>query len=164
MTQKRIFAFLWPDPAPGPVDSAARQVRFLRVSRRGPLRILVLLLCTLVTFTVALLGAIALMSGPTIPALLVLVALVGVLACVTVRGWQLGTYVSDHGVRIIRLTRTNQHTWPEVTSIETVGDVVTLGVDPPVPTHIRARGLDHLGDRESYDMARDRIFNWWRGR
>lgn len=164
MTQKRIFAILWPDAPPGPLDADARQARYIRVHRRGPLRLVLIITMTIATFGVALLGAIGLASSPSIPGLLIVLPVVVLLVAVTVRAWQVGTYVNDHGVRIIHPTRTFQCTWTEIPSIESPGDVVTLGLDPPVPTHIRARGLDHLGDRESYDIARDRIINWWQGR
>lgn len=165
MTQRRIFAFLWPDPPPVPVDERARQDRYLRVSGRGPVRLVLLVALSLLTFGVGLVGAVAVSARPTAVALVVVAAALAVLVPVLARCWQVGTYVSDHGIRIITLPRTIRVPWSDVTSLESDGSRVHLSTQThSVATHIASSGLDFIGRREAYDIARDRLTNWWQQR
>jgi hypothetical protein len=165
MTQKRIFGFLWPDPAPVPVDELAHQSRYLRITGRGPLRVALLLVLTTATFGVGLMGTLVVATSPSVPALILLIAVLVTLLLVTARGWQVGTYVSDLGVRVIRMTRTLHIPWPDVIAIDTGTTAVVLRTaEGEIRTHVAHRGLDYLGRRESWDIARDRITNWWQGR
>jgi hypothetical protein len=76
-----------------------------------------------------------------------------------------GTYVSDLGVRVIRMTRTLHIPWPDVIAIDTGATAVVLRTaEGEIRTHVAQRGLDYLGRRESWDIARDRLTNWWQGR
>lgn len=163
MTQRRIFAFLWPDPPTGPLDGNARQVRLVRASPRGPLRVVLLGILTLAAFTVALVGALLIVSSPSVTGGLILLCVLAPLLALTARAWQLGTYVNDEGVRVIRLFSTVGLLWSDVEAVvDTAGCVSLVGDGRTVPTHVRRMGLDHLGSPQSYDIARDRIANWWR--
>lgn len=164
MTQRRIFAFLWPDaPAPA-VDADAHQHRYVRICPRGPLRIAFLLALTAVTFSTAFLGTLVLATRPTVVGAVLTVTIVATLLVVTLRAWQLGTYVNDEGVRVIRSRQTTTLTWDAVRSIRDEGSAVVIDANQVVPTHIHRRGLDHLTSVESFEMARDRLGNWWHRR
>jgi len=163
VTQRRIFAFLWPDPPAGPLDRNARQVRFLRVSPRGPLRFVLLGILTLATFAIALLGTLLIVSSPSVTGGVILISALAPLLALTARAWELGTYVNDEGVRVIRLLSTVGLLWSDVEAVvDTAGCVSLIGDGRTVPTHVRRMGLDHVGSPQSYDIARDRITNWWR--
>lgn len=161
MTQRRIFAFLWPDaPAPA-VDGDARQHRFVRACPRGPVRLVLLVALTIVTFSAAFLGTIVLALRPTALGAVTVLTVVIFLLVMTLRAWQVGTYVNDQGVRVIRGLRTTTLSWESVQSIRVAGPVVVIDADVRVPTHIHRRGLDHITSTESFDIARDRLANWW---
>lgn len=165
MTQRRIFAFLWPDAPQGPVDDQARQVRYLRVSGRGPLRMVLLVALSLLTFGLGLVGILVVSVSPTIPALAVVIVALAILVPFLARCWQVGTYVNDHGVRIIWLWRTIQLPWSSVTSIDSDSRGVTLQTrSGAISTHIASRGMDYLGRPEVYVISRDRLTNWWQAR
>ena len=52
--RKPIFGFLWPKPDPdAPVDEAYRQVRRVRITPRGPIRLVTLLLGSVLLTIVA---------------------------------------------------------------------------------------------------------------
>jgi hypothetical protein len=165
MTQRRIFAFLWPDPPQGPVDSQARQARYLRINGRGPLRLALLFSLSLLTFGVGLIGSLVVVSSPTIPALALLGATLAALVPFLMRCWQVGTYVNDHGVRVITLRRTIRVPWTDVTWIESNGRGIRLGTpSESVVTHIAPHGLDYIARPEAYAIAVDRLENWWQQR
>lgn len=165
MSQKRIFGFLWPDTPSGPVDDQARQTRFVRVTPRGPLRILVLIILTLTSFSVAFLGSLVAGTARTPLALLAVVLAVLPLVAVTARGWQVGTFVNDGGVRIIRMFTTISIPWSAVLALDEDSRAVRIVTTERLyPTHIRRDGCDHITSTESYDMARDRLTNWWQQR
>jgi hypothetical protein len=165
MTQRRIFAFLWPDSPQGPVDIQARQDRYLRINGRGPLRLALLFSLSLLTFGVGLIGALVVVSSPTIAALALLGVALAALVPFMARCWQVGTYVNDHGVRVITLRQTIRVPWADVTSIESSGRGIRLRTrSESVKTQIAPRGLDYVGRPEAYAMAVDRIENWWQQR
>lgn len=165
MTQRRIFAFLWPDSPQGPVDAQARQDRYLRINGRGPLRLALLFSLSLLAFGVGIIGALVVVSSPTIAALALLGVTLAALVPLLTRCWQVGTYVSDHGVRVITLRQTIRVPWPDVTSIESNGRGIRLHTrSESVSTHITPLGLDYIGCPEAYAIAVDRLENWWRQR
>ncbi|MBM3668729.1 MAG: hypothetical protein FJW97_01755 [Actinobacteria bacterium] len=162
MTERRLFASLWPDPLPGPVDDEVRQDRYLRISGRGPVRLLLLMALGLLTFGVGLVGTLVVSASRSITALVVLSAALSTLFLVLARCWQLGTYVNDHGVRVITFRRTIRVPWSRVTSIELTGQRVRVLSDQSLmSTHISRHGLDYVGRPEAYAIARDRLENWW---
>lgn len=165
MSHRRIFGFLWPDPPAEPVDAMAHQTRFLRVSGRGHLRIAMLLVASVATFAVAFLGSVIVGAHRSTTDLLLLILAVLPLAAGTARGWQVGTYVNDGGIRIIRMLTTTTIPWVGIASIREDGRSLCVETGGRViPTHVRRGGLDYVTSPESFDIARDRLTNWWERR
>ena len=123
MTQPRkpLFGFLWPSPDPdAPVDGDYRQLRRVRVASRGPIRILALAI--LGVLTVSVLGT-ALMAGLETGftwAGVLLAALGATGLALELRGWVVGTYVTDHAVIVETLLRRRMLPWSSVASIDRV--------------------------------------------
>lgn len=175
--RKPIFAFLWPSPDPNaPLDGAYRQVRGVRICPRGPIRIAVLVIATLVS--IAAMGSM-LMSALTMPlSALTLVgsALVALLLVAALRGWVVGTHVNDEGVVVETVLRRRPIPWTDVRGVvERTNRCPLLGS----PVHVRARRLliectdghtiaTHVYSTspdlwlrpEAFDMARLRLERW----
>jgi hypothetical protein len=180
VTRKPIFGFLWPKPDPhAPVDGAYRQVRPVRVSRRGPLRVAALLLLTLgvAAATGTVLGA-ALDAGFS---WLVVVgaALVASGFALMLRAWVVGTAVTDEALVVETLWRRRVVPWEDVSALDLVAGscpllgtplpvrgtrVVARTVDGDVPTHLYTTSPDYLGRAEAWDMAVLRLQRWREGR
>lgn len=178
MSQQRkpIFGFLWPEQPPGPVDGAFRQVRRSRVTGRGPWRVAALSVLSVVT--VAVLGTAlmsALSTGASVAAL-VGAALGASCLFLTMRGWVVGTYVTDAGLSVERTWRRVSVGWPEVeVVVEDAARTPWLGLPVPVPgsrcvavladgsrlaTHVYTTSPDLWLRPEAYDMARLRLERW----
>ena len=175
--RKPIFGFLWPKPDPdAPVDAAYRQLRKVRIPGRGLLRVVVLLIASVLT--VSLLGS-ALMAGlaaPSLPAVIVGAALSATALVLVLRGWVVGTYVTDAAVSVDTTWRRTTLLWSQVEAIEVDdGRVPLLGLPIPVPgwrcivrtrdgrripTHIYRGSPDLLFSDEAFDMARLRLVHW----
>ncbi len=173
--RKPIFGFLW-RTYDGPVDEAYRQERFVRVCNRGPWRVLGLVLLTLVT--VAWLGATtmaALADGVSV-ASVAGTAVAATMLVLVLRGWVVGTYVNDAGVRIERTWGRRHVPWTDVDRIdERAQSVPLLGAVLPVPgrrcivrtrsgsavpTHVYTASPDLWLRPEAYDAARLRLDRW----
>lgn len=175
--RKPIFGFLWPKPDPdAPVDAAYRQLRKVRIPGRGLLRVLVLFIATVLT--VSLIGS-ALMAGlaaPSLPAVIIGAAVSATALVLVLRGWVVGTFVTDAAVSIDTTWRRTTLPWSEVESIEVQrGRVPLLGTPIPVagdrcivvtrdgrrlPTHIYTSSPDVLFSAEAFDIARLRLVHW----
>lgn len=180
MTRKPIFGFLWPRPDPhAPVDGAYRQVRPVRVSRRGPVRLLALLALTLAVAAVAgtVLGA-GLSAGFSWP-VVVGAAVVATGIALMLRGWVVGTAVTDDALVVESVWRRRVVPWREVLALDLVeGPCPLLGTPIPVrgtrvvartaagplPTHLYTTSPDYLGRAEAWDMAVLRLQRWRAGR
>lgn len=174
--RKPIFGFLWPRPDPhAPVDGAYRQVRPVRVSRRGPVRVAGLVLLTLVVAmaTGTVLGA-GLQAGfhwgVVVGAAVTASGLVLVL-----RGWVVGTFVTDDGLVVETLWRRREVPWTELTDLAVRGcrcpllglpipvsgtRVVAVTASGAMPTHVYSTSPDYLGRTEAWDMAVLRLQRW----
>jgi cytochrome c biogenesis protein CcdA len=126
---------------------------------------MLLLVFSVLTFAVGFIGALVVTAYPTLPALAVVGITLAGLVTMLARSWQVGTYVSDHGVRDITFRRTTQVPWSDVTSIESDRRRVQLNTRfDSVSPHVARHGLDFIGRHEAYDMAVDRLTNWWQQR
>lgn len=175
--QRPIFGFLWPSPDPhAPLDDDYRQTRLVRITPRGPFRLLVLVLATVLTvflLTAALLTAIA---APLSVATFVAAAIAATCVGAVLRGWVVGTYVNDDGITIDTMLRRRSVPWSAVARVACLdGRARLLGLPLQVPgrrvvilttseqtveTHVQSTSLDLLWRPEAFAMARDRLENW----
>jgi hypothetical protein len=179
--RKPIFGFLWPKPDPNaPVDAAYRQVRWVRVTPRGPIRLAVLLLASVaivVGIGLTLLAGVRL--GVTGPGVLS-AALFATALLLVLRGWVVGTYVTDDLVRVETTWRRTVREWSSLRAVESRRLACPwLGLPLPLPgertfllaedgelvaTHVYTTSPDLWLRPEAYDMARIRLDNWRQGR
>jgi hypothetical protein len=175
--RKPIFGFLWPKPDPdAPVDDAYQQVRRVRVTGRGPIRIVALVLGTgLLVVTTGTLILTALATSFALPTVLGSALSASVLVLI-LRGWVVGTYVNDEGISIDTTWRRVVLPWGDVRGIETsVSRCPFVGIPLPVraeraavhtrdgrrlPTHVYATSPDLWLRPEAFDMARLRLEHW----
>jgi len=175
--RKPIFGFLWAKPDPNaPVDGAYRQVRPVRITGRGLVRVVVLVVTS--ALTVMLIGSAlmaALISRELLPTI-VAAAVGATLTFLILRGWVVGTYVSDEAVRIETTFRRREFAWPEVAGIEVLDcSVPFLGLPlnvegrrsiirttggESIPTHVYTTSPDLWLRVEAFDMARLRLERW----
>lgn len=116
--RKPLFGFIF---APKPTTPGAVQVSWLRIPARGPWRLTVLILATLIL--ASLLGTALLSLAATRTPQGVVIGAFTLLAMVPIvflvaRGWVTGTYVNDSGVRVVRLWRSDFVPWSIVTGID----------------------------------------------
>lgn len=180
MTRKPIFGFLWPKPDPhAPVDGAYRQVRPVRVSRRGPVRVIAL---TLLALAVAATTGTVLGAGLSAGFSWLVVggaALVATGLALMLRGWVVGTAVTDDALVVETVWRRRVVPWTEIVALDQVaGSCPLLGTPLPVrgtrvvarthdgaiPTHVYTTSPDYLGRAEAWDMAVLRLQRWREGR
>lgn len=184
--RRPVFWFLWPRPDPhAPVDGDVRQTRWLRVTRPGPWRLVLLVPLTLAV--AGALGSLALAALAEIAAgrqavTRIVVALLVLLLCVVVlallmRAWVVGTYVNDHGAKVSRTLSTVTVPWTRVVAIhrgrgrarwlglpvrvDAVRVDLVLDDGDVVPTHVTSVSPDLLGRPEAFDMAALRLQRWW---
>lgn len=175
--RKPIFGFLWPKPDPdAPVDGAYRQVRKVRIPGRGMLRVVVLLVATVLV--VSLIGS-AFMAGLAAPSLLAVAIGAAVAATalfLVLRGWVVGTFVTDAGISVDTTWRRTTLPWSQVAAIEVVRTrTPLLGLPVPmrgercilrtrggqsIPTHVYLASPDILFSEEAFDIARLRLVHW----
>lgn len=175
--RRPIFGFLWPRPDPNsPVDAAYRQTRAVRITPRGPIRLAVLVLGSLaVTMGIATVLVASLTTPPTWLTV-VAAALCATALFLVLRGWIVGTYVSDERVRIDRLWRRTALPWGQVREVRTeAGRQPWLGLPIPVRaqrvvlvdtsgaghgTHVYTTSLDLWLRPEAFDIAALRLERW----
>lgn len=175
--RKPIFGFLWPKPDPAaPVDGAYRQVRRVRISPRGPVRLATLVLGSIIiTIAAASLMMASLTTAITL-ATVVGGALVATGIVLVLRGWVVGTYVNDDGVTVETTWRRTFIPWASVREITTqrlpspflglplrvpsTRAFVTRSDGSAVPTHVYACSPDLWLRAEAFDMARLRLERW----
>jgi hypothetical protein len=175
--RKPLFGFLWPKPDPqAPVDGAYRQVRRVRVTGRGPIRLATLLVGSVLLTIVA--GAIVMASLLTAitPTTVVGGAVVATGIVLVLRGWVVGTYVTDEAVTVETTWRRTTVPWTAVRAVTTQeGRAPFLGLPVPVrstrsivtttdgrelPTHVFSCSPDLWLRAEAFDMARLRLERW----
>jgi hypothetical protein len=175
--RKPLFGFLWAKPDPlAPVDDDYRQVRPVRVTGRGLVRVAALVLLSALTVTLvgsALMAA--LVTGELIPTLIA-AAVCATLTFLVLRGWIVGTYVSDDAVRVETTWRRRELPWNEVTAVvDDPGRTPFLGLPlrvrgrrsvlhtkagERISTHVYTSSPDLWPRAEAFDMARLRLAHW----
>ncbi len=171
----------WPERAPGPVDDAYVQTRWMRPYRPGLVRILsslVLLAALGLIVQVALLTTFRAADPATLAVRIgVTVVLVGGLGLLFSRCYLSGLWVTDHKVRILRPLSTSVWTWSELADVRSVaGPTRMLGSPVAVPGHrvllvlldgrdvdtpVTDRSPDFLGRPQAYAMAADAVEGWF---
>jgi len=175
--RKPIFGFLWATPDPNaPVDAAYHQIRPIRITARGPVRLLWLWLATVLTVLFTATAVTAALAAP-VPAAVLGSAVICATACFLVlRGWVVGTFVSDQAIRIETVFRRVEIPWPAVAAVITaVERGPFIGMPLPVAgkrvaillpdgrrigTHVYAASPDLWLRPESFDVARLRLEHW----
>ena len=175
--RKPIFGFLWPRPDPSaPVDGAVHQVRPIRVSPRGPIRLVVLFVGTVFTVLFIATSVMAAVVAPYPPAVIVS-AVIGATACFLIlRGWVVGTFVSDQALRVETVLSRAEVPWSRVATMDTRASAGPfLGLPLPVSghrvfatledgtrvgTHVYTGSPDLWLRPEAFDVARLRLENW----
>lgn len=172
--RKPIFGFLWPKPDPdAPKDADYVQVRPLRVPRRGPIRVLALTAFGLLAVTTVGSALLAGMGAGLSATVVIIAAVSATVVALVLRGSAVGTYVTDHEVKIETMLRRTEIPWAQVMSVGT-HDASTpfLGLPIPVPgkwtslhladgtavrTHVYSTSPDLWLRPEAFDMARLRL-------
>lgn len=148
--------------------------RWRRPYRPGPWRVgvaaVVLLLASFVLFSTVI---IALTGGPSGALATALVAVV--LTALALRMLRMGSWVSKHGVRRVRLLRTSTVAWGRVTALRTAQQPVRwLGLPRTVQGQalvlsrregesialLTSHDADFLGRDETFDRAADTVEAW----
>jgi hypothetical protein len=175
--RKPVFGFLWAKPDPdAPVDAAYHQVRPVRVMPRGPVRVVVLVFATAATVVFLATALIAALIAPALPAVLVSAAVAASACFLILRGWVVGTFVSDEAVRIESLFGRDEVPWSLIEAVACRpepgpflgiplpihGDRVSLALADGrrLGTHVYAASPDLWLRHEAFDMARLRLENW----
>jgi len=175
--RKPIFGFLWPAPDPdAPLDADYRQVRKVRITPRGPLRIIGLVVATAVMVTTTASFMLAAVSAGLSPTTLIGAALTATLLVAILRGWVVGTYVTDAGISIDRTWSRDVVLWSEVAGIECssgptpflglplrmtgMRSYVRLAGGSRIATHVYTASPDLWLRPEAFDMARIRLERW----
>jgi hypothetical protein len=171
----------WPERAPGPVDDAYVQTRWLRPYRPGLIRVAVsaLLLGVLgLVLQVALLTTFrAASSGDVAIRLVVAVVLLASLGTLFSRCYLAGVWVTDHRIRVLRPLSTRVWTWQEIADVRSASGptrllgspvaidghcvVLVLADGSDITTPVSDRSPDFLGRSEAYDMAAGAVEGWF---
>lgn len=175
--RKPLFGFLWPKPDPNaPVDGDYRQVRKVRITPRGPLRIAALAVASAVMVTTTASFVLSAVTAGLSPTTLIGAALAATMLVAILRGWVVGTYVTDEAIAIDRTWSRDVLPWSDVIDIECQEQSAPfLGLPLPVralrstvraadgrriPTHVYATSPDLWLRPEAFDMARIRLERW----
>jgi hypothetical protein len=175
--RKPVFGFLWPKPDPNaPVDGAYRQVRRVRITPRGPVRLAALLVgSVLLTIAASTIVMASLLTALTL-ATVIGAAVVASGIVLVLRGWVVGTYVSDEAVTVETTWGRTTVPWGDVRTVAThdcrapflglpvpvaaTRSLVTTTDGRTVPTHVYSCSPDLWLRAEAFDMARLRLERW----
>ncbi len=175
--RKPVFGFLWPKPDPNaPVDGAYRQVRRVRITPRGPVRLAALFLASVIVVMASASLIMAALTTAVSAATVIGGALVASAIVLILRGWVVGTYVSDEAVTVETTWRRTTIPWTSVRTVATescrapflglpvrVGStrsMVTTTDGSTVPTHVYGCSPDLWLRAEALDMASLRLERW----
>ena len=175
--RKPIFGFLWPSPDPdAPVDAAYRQVRGVRVTPRGPIRVLGLVAATLLTISAMGAMLMAALAMPLSPFTFAGSALVAAALVAVLRGWVVGTYVNDDGVVVETVLRRSAVPWAQVEGLTVRSDGCPFLGTPvrrratraflacrdgrSIATHVYSTSSDLWLRPEAFDMAVLKLGRW----
>ena len=172
--RKPIFNFVWVRPLHTPPE----QIRFIRVGHRGIFRVIVLALGTLALAAMSSISIAYLITTRNPIQSVLLAALLATLSVVVFRGWIVGTYVNDHGIKIIRVLTTDAIPWSFVQGVERVSTVwnfagIPIGLKTPrvvirerdnsiTPTHIYVGSIDGIFTTNALATLQSMITRWWR--
>jgi hypothetical protein len=171
----------WPERAPGPVDDAYVQTRWMRPYRPGLIRVATTVLLIAVLGLVAEVSLLTTFHAPDgatlVIRIVVTLALLVSLTLVFSRCYLSGVWVTDQGVRVLRPLSTRVWTWQQITDVRSVrgptrllgsplgvpgrGVVLVLADGSDISTPLSDRSPDFLGRPEAYDMAADAIEGWF---
>lgn len=175
--RRPIFGFLWPRPDPrAPVDDAYRQVRAVRISPRGPIRVALLAASSaleVIIMGIAVAGALG--SGISVYAVLgAAIAASGLF--LLLRGWVVGTYVNDYLLTVETTFRRRSLPWSDVATVQATNQrcpflglpvrtqaarvMVTDTSGQLVGTHVYSTSPDYWLRSEAFDIAVQRIERW----
>jgi hypothetical protein len=175
--RRPVFWFLWPRPDPSaPVDDAYHQVRAIRISPRGPIRVALLVVSSVIEVIVmgmAVVGALG--SGISVYAVVgAAIAASGLF--LLLRGWVVGTYVNDYVLTIETTFRKRSLPWSQVADVSASTQrcpflglplrtrstrvIVTDTSGLQIGTHVYATSPDYWLRSEAFDMAAQRIERW----
>jgi hypothetical protein len=156
-----IFGFLWPGDPPEK-DHAAQQRRLIRIPARGPLRMTVLVVATLLL--VLLTGTLVLAGFAHLFLLIAIGMVIATFTVLLLRAWSVGTYVNDDGIVLQRILGADVAPWRDVhdITVDPDGGVrIILYTGQQYRTHISPRSLDLIGRREAYDIAVTQVMRWF---
>lgn len=172
--RKPIFNFVWVRPLHTPPE----QIRFIRVGHRGLLRLVSLILATLALAATSSISVAYLLTTRNPIQTVLLAALLATFSVVVLRGWILGTYVNDHGIKIIRIFATDAIPWSFVQGVELVSTGwkfagIPLGLKTPrvvirevdnsmKPTHVYVGSIDGIFTTNALATLQSMITRWWR--
>lgn len=172
---KPLFGFLWSSNKGIPLE----QTRFLRVGRRGALRILTLIPATLLLafFSVSSLTYLA-TARPSVPESLLISLLVATGSVFVFRAWTLGTYVNDRGIKIVTVLRTKVLYWSVISTIDIQRSKWSaLGIPLPIrsnrvllqvptrqcaPTHLYVGSVDGIFTSHQLETSYLLLLRWFR--
>ena len=172
--RKPIFGFLWTNSS----EISTNQSRFLRVGRRGIIRLGILVTSTLVLLSVATISTGYLLTSNAIIESFLIGAMVATSSVLVLRGWILGTYVNDTGIKIVRTLSTRVVPWTDVEDVhKTLAAWRLLSIpiglrshhvvlrtkqNELIPTHVYKGSIDGLFTDDSVDILQSLITRWWR--
>lgn len=171
--RKPIFGFLWSRDQVTPVD----QLRFIRIKPRGLLRISILALSTLLLLALTSITFVYLSATRNFLEAITFSVMAATLWVVVLRGWTLGTYVNDHGLKVITLLTTRRISWEFVQDvrinkrmwtvagiplgIRTVGITVDTADGRSLDTHVFVGSIDGPYRTDSLPETNSLIRRWW---
>lgn len=175
--RRPIFWFLWPRPDPhAPRDEQAQQIRLVRVTPRGPIRLAFLVALSIVTVGLLATAIMSVAEGGITLGSLVAAALAATAVALTLRGWVVGTYVNDRGIVIETALRRVSLPWTDIVAIPRESGVTPLLGLPlrmrgqqaaivrsdgtRLTTHVSSLSPDLWGRPEAFDIACIRLDNW----
>lgn len=172
---KPIFGFLWPEKGLVSPD----QERFVRIGKRGLLRLVVLVSMTLfLTFLSVTSLTFLINDNVSILEILIISVVVATISVFVFRGWTLGTYVNDHGIKIVTLLRTHVVDWSAVRDISCENSkwrlvgiplllntrrvLIRVNSGDSIATHLYLGSIDGIFTTTQLDVHHSMIVRWFR--
>lgn len=172
---KPIFGFLWPEKGLVSTD----QEKYVRIGKRGLLRLVVLVAQTLfLTFLSVTSLTFLINTNITILEILVISLVVATISVFVFRAWTLGTYVNDHAVKIVTLLRTHVVDWSAVRDIScekskwrlvgiplllnTRRVLIRVNSGDSIATHLYLGSIDGIFTTTQLDVHHSMIVRWFR--
>lgn len=160
--RRPIFSFLWPIRPRSVSSPVTHETKFLRLGRRGALRLVTLtalaMLIVVGAGSVILAGVTSSISFWTLP----IAAGVATSCVVLGRGAIAGTYVNDEGIAVRTITRSRFIPWAQ-SQVEMVDEVIVVREDGRShPTHVRRWSPDWPWGGEPFNIAVLGMRSWAR--